>query len=69
MDMETLQAQLDSVRAAIAAIESGAQEYQIGNRRLSKASLATLYARETALKTEIAQLKGNDLYFAQLGRL
>ncbi|MBR2214570.1 MAG: hypothetical protein IJ849_02285 [Selenomonadaceae bacterium] len=67
--MDTLQEQLERVRAAIAAIETGAQEYQIGNRRLSHADLATLYARETALKTEIAQLEGNDLYFAQLGRL
>ena len=42
MDMvEQLQTQLASVRAAIAAIEGGAQEYTINNRRLVKADLKT----------------------------
>ncbi len=68
-ELEILKAQLENVRAAIVAIETGAQEYQIANRRLSKADLATLYKRETSLKTQIAQLTGNDLYFAELGRI
>ncbi|WP_303839422.1 hypothetical protein [Selenomonas ruminantium] len=68
-ELEILKTQLSNVRAAILAIETGAQEYQIANRRLSKADLATLYARESNLKTQIAQLSGNDLYFAELGRL
>ena len=68
-ELEILKTQLENVRAAILAIETGAQEYQIANRRLSKADLATLYKRETSLKTQIAQLTGNDLYFAELGRL
>lgn len=67
--METLETQLTRVQEAIAAIESGAQEYQIANRRLTKANLATLYARENTLKAEIARRDGGDLLFAQMGRL
>ena len=67
--METLETQLARVQEAIAAIESGAQEYQIANRRLTKANLATLYARESTLKAEIARRDGGDLLFAQMGRL
>jgi hypothetical protein len=66
---ETLETQLDRVQAAIAAIESGAQSYQIANRRITKADLATLYARESSLKSQIAREKGGDIYFAELGRL
>ena len=68
-DMETVREQLASVRAAIAAIEGGAQEYQIANRRLQHADLATLYARETRLKTELASLTDGGIYFAATGRL
>ena len=67
--METLETQLERVRAAITAIEEGAQEYQIANRRLTKANLATLYARENTLKAEIARRDGGDVLFAQMGRL
>lgn len=67
--METLETQLERVRAAIAAIEEGAQEYQIANRRLIKANLATLYARENSLMAAIARRDGGDLSFAQMGRI
>ena len=67
--METLETQLEQVRAAIAEIEGGAQEYSIANRRITKANLATLYARENALKAEIARRDGGDVLFAQMGRL
>lgn len=67
--MDTLETQLEQVRAAIAEIEGGAQEYSITNRRITKANLATLYARENALKAEIARRDGGDVLFAQMGRL
>ena len=67
--METLETQLARVQEAIRAIEEGAQEYQIANRRLTKANLSTLYARENALKAEIARRDGGDVLFAQMGRL
>ena len=41
--------QLDSVQAAIAAIESGAQEYTHRGRTYKRADLGTLYAREERL--------------------
>ena len=68
-EMEILKTQLENVRAAILAIETGAQDYQIANRRITKADLATLYKRESSLKKQIAQLSGNDLYVAELGRV
>ena len=68
-ELEILKSQLANVRAAIMAIESGAQEYQIANRRLAKADLATLYKRETELKGSIARLEDGGTYFAELGRL
>ena len=67
--MDPLETQLEQVRAAIAEIEGGAQEYSIANRRITKANLATLYARENALKAEIARRDGGDVLFAQMGRL
>lgn len=67
--MDTLEIQLERVRATIAEIEGGAQEYSIANRRITKANLATLYARENALKAEIARRDGGDVLFAQMGRL
>ena len=67
--MESLETQLERVQLAIAAIESGAQSYQIANRKVTKGDLATLYAREKSLKAEIARASGGDLYFAELGRL
>ena len=67
--VERLKRQLESVRAAIEAIESGAQEYTIGNRHLKRADLQTLYNRESTLETQIARLEGNDIYFAELGTL
>lgn len=67
--MESLETQLERVQMAIAAIESGAQSYQIANRKVTKGDLATLYSREKSLKAEIARASGGDLYFAELGRL
>lgn len=49
-----IKTELKRVRMAIARIEDGAQEYTIGNRRLTRADLATLYDRETALENELA---------------
>ena len=48
---------------------TGAQEYQIANRRLTKANLSTLYARENSLMAAIARRDGGDLSFAQMGRI
>lgn len=67
--IERIRAQLVSVRAAIEAIEGGAQEYTIGTRHLKRADLQTLYDREKMLETQLVRMEGRDIYFAELGRL
>jgi len=52
--VDTLEQQLDRVQKAIAAIESGAQEYGVGSRRVTKGDLKTLYDREAKLKQELS---------------
>ena len=53
MAIKTYTEQLESVQAAIAAIEDGAQEYTIstgaGSRTVKRADLSTLYDREQRL--------------------
>ena len=67
--VETLETQLERVQMAIAAIETGAQEYQINNRRVTKADLSALYNREASLKAAIARENGLDTFYANTGRL
>lgn len=49
MAIKTYTEQLESVQAAIAAIEGGAQSHSINGRAMSRADLGTLYAREERL--------------------
>lgn len=52
--MATTSEMLDSVRTAIASLETGAQEVTMADgRRVRYADLATLYARETALVSRL----------------
>lgn len=60
-EVESTRVQLLRVQTAIAKIEEGAQDYQIGNRRLSRGDLATLYRREVALKTALAEEEAGGL--------
>lgn len=55
----TLEEQLKQVNEAIAAIEVGGQEYQIGSRRLKRADLALLYQRQRELMAQIEQEKSH----------
>lgn len=54
MATKTYSEQLESVQAAIEAIETGAQEYTIqtaaGSRTVKRAQLSTLYDRERRLR-------------------
>lgn len=61
---ESLQEQLSQVQNAIAAIEIAGQEYQIGSRRLKRADLNTLYAREKNLKAQIEYENAQSNTFA-----
>lgn len=49
----TIVEQLQQVNNAIAAIEIGGQEYQIGTRRLKRADLSLLYQRQKELQQQL----------------
>ncbi|HYD29202.1 hypothetical protein [Brevundimonas sp.] len=49
MAIKTYEQQLESVQAAIAEVEGGAQSYEMDGRTLTRGDLATLYAREERL--------------------
>ncbi len=49
MALLTTLEKLESVQAAIAAIEGGAQSYSMGGRSLNRGDLKTLYEREREL--------------------
>lgn len=69
MDEEMIMQQLRRVRIAISRIEDGAQGYTIGNRRLTRADLKTLYDRENALQNALTDIRGGGLCvtFAEKG--
>ena len=53
--------QLQQVNDAIAAIEIGGQEYQIGTRRLKRADLSLLYQRQKELQQQIESEKTDSV--------
>jgi len=56
--------QLQQVNNAIAAIEIGGQEYQIGSRRLKRADLSLLYRRQKELQGELEAEKSDGIGLA-----
>lgn len=46
---------LNQINTAISAIEQGAQEYQIGSRRIKKAELSVLYNERRRLEQQIRE--------------
>ena len=46
---------LNQINMAISAIEKGAQEYQIGTRRIKKAELSVLYQERRRLEQELRE--------------
>ncbi len=61
MAIKTYTEQLEEVQAAISAIVSGAQYYQINGRAVTKASLNTLYDHEKYLRSMVAQEAGGGI--------
>jgi len=51
MAVESYETQLERVQAAIAKIESGAQEVEYEGRRVKRADLKSLYEREAQLRS------------------
>jgi len=65
----TTEEQLASVRVAIAAIESGAQEYQVNGKRVRRGDLKTLYDREMNLMRQMdGETYGNRMAVAWADR-
>lgn len=64
----TITEQLTQINAAITAIESGAQEYTIGNRRLKRPDLVVLYKERRLLQQQLTQETGGDTYVATFDR-
>ncbi len=60
----TLEEQLAQVNEAIAAIEIGGQEYQMGPSRLKRADLSTLYARQKELLASIESQNNSSPLFS-----
>ncbi|RPF41904.1 hypothetical protein EDD70_2964 [Hydrogenoanaerobacterium saccharovorans] len=57
-----------SLDSAIAAIESGAQEYRIGSRTVRRADLSTLYAERIRLEQKIEAQGYSGITVARLMR-
>lgn len=64
----TTQEQLYQINAAIAAIETGAQEYNIGSRHLRRADLSILYQERRALRRQLYEETGGSLTVAIFDR-
>jgi len=65
-----IQEQLEQLNTAIKAIETGAQEYRIGNRQLRRADLSVLYAERRRLESIMAQESDvpPDIFVARFDR-
>jgi len=64
----TTQEQLTQINAAISAIESGAQEYSIGSRRLKRPDLSVLYQERRQLQQQLTQESAGDTFVAVFDR-
>jgi hypothetical protein len=64
----TNQERLEQIERAIAAIETGAQEYTIGSRRLRRGDLKVLYEERRHLQAAIAAENGYDTVVAIFDR-
>ena len=54
MAINSVQEELNAVNAAIEAILSGAQSYQINNQSVTRANLKDLYCRKDYLESRLA---------------
>lgn len=64
----TTQDQIDQINAAIQAIEGGAQEYQIGSRRISRPNILDLYKERRRLEDRLTQEQNIGVYVAVFDR-
>lgn len=59
---------LNQIDSAITAIETGAQEYQIGSRKITKADLSTLYKERQRLEQKYAMENNSGVFVATFDR-
>lgn len=64
----TTREQLDQINAAINAIENGAQEYQIGSRRITKPDISVLYRERERLELKLKQETESGIFVAVFDR-
>ncbi len=64
----TTKEQLEQLNKAIEAIESGAQEYQIGSRRISKPNIYNLYRERERLEQKYASENNGGTFVAVFDR-
>ncbi|MCR4442153.1 MAG: peptidylprolyl isomerase [Peptococcaceae bacterium] len=64
----TVQEQLEQINAAIKAIENGAQEYQIGSKRLRRPDLYILYQERRLLQRQLYEESGSSISVAVFDR-
>lgn len=64
----TAQEQLEQINAAIKAVENGAQEYQIGSRRLRRPDLYILYQERRLLQRQLYEESGSSISVAVFDR-
>lgn len=64
----SLQQQLDDIDAAIAAIETGAQEYSIEGVTVKRGELSTLYKRRDSIATRLARSTNGPKVVRIVGR-
>lgn len=55
----TIQDDINNINAAITAVQNGAQEYQIGSRRVRKPDLNLLYSERARLELKLASETGS----------
>ena len=64
----TLQVQLDDLDDAIHAIETGAQSYGVGGRRVDRGKLSDMYKERAALQAALDQASGGGGLFQVINR-
>lgn len=64
----TTQQQIDQINKAIEAIENGAQEYQIGTKKITRANIATLYHERERLENKLYTERNGGVYVATFDR-
>lgn len=64
----TTQEQLDQINQAISTVENGAQEYQIGSRKVSRPNIFNLYRERERLEQKLAQETSGGTYVAVFDR-